>query len=209
MSGSGNIVNAIRNLNDYDTYYVLVFDYAFDNFSVTDDFEIITGVIEDRGLDNVKILNIISFEWILLTFDFLEDWVNRQNIYQCPQRELDVRYNLLHIINYEDARNYASKNIIKKYLDSLNIKHSYSIENLCSHPIKKITQYTDFTVDKKAKTSKGIEKLGHCWSCDCCINFVNCGIGLSSLEKARCIFENSCLRQELDKINCLERDLNA
>jgi len=54
-----------------------------------------------------------------------------------------------------------------------------------------------------------MEKFGHCWNCDCCLNFVNCGIGLSSLEKAICIFENSCLIEELTKIKCLERDSNA
>jgi len=113
MSGSGNIVNRIRNLTDYNTPYVVVLDYAFDNLSVTDDIEIIVSEIERKKLKNVSLLKIISFEWILLTFDFLEDWVSHQRNCNDLQEELNVRYNLLHIINYEDAENYASKFIIK------------------------------------------------------------------------------------------------
>ena len=204
MSGVGNIVNKIRNLTDYNTPYVLVLDYAFDNINISDNIEIIVEEIEKRSLRNVTLLKIISFEWILLTFSLLEDWISLQ--YDCSklQKELYVRYNLLHIIRYEDSYNYASKTVIKKYLKSLNLKHKYSIENLCSHLIKKITQNTDFIVDKKAKVSKGMEKLGHCWSCDCCVNFINCGLGLNSSKKTLCIFENSCLNEELSKIKCLE-----
>lgn len=67
------LVKAVRRLSDTENRYVIAFDNAFDNEQLYMEQKILREAAAIR--DNVCLLNLICFEYTLLEFDKLIDWI--------------------------------------------------------------------------------------------------------------------------------------
>lgn len=63
---NSELVKAVKALRDNENRYVIVFDNSFDNLQVVMEQKLLRKYVKDK--DNVLLLDIICFEYILLEF---------------------------------------------------------------------------------------------------------------------------------------------
>ena len=67
------LVKAVKGLNDKENRYIIALDNSFDNVQVYMEQKILKEATEKR--DNVFLLNLICFEYTLLEFNKLIEWI--------------------------------------------------------------------------------------------------------------------------------------
>ncbi len=150
------LVKAVIGLADKDNKYIIALDNSFDNLQVYMEQKILKEAADK--MDNVFLLDIICFEYTLLEFENLIDWI------YAPEDELKrkrasaiaAREKLVHIIKSGDV-NYKAIQEIMDYDSNLD---NHNIEQLSAKLLFDLTRNTGFEV------SKG--ELGECWSQNCC-----------------------------------------
>ena len=70
---NSELVKAVKALRDNENRYVIVFDNSFDNLQVVMEQKLLRKYAKDK--DNVLLLDIICFEYILLEFKDLIGWI--------------------------------------------------------------------------------------------------------------------------------------
>lgn len=146
---------------------------------------------------NVKELNIICYEYILLEFKKLIEWIyapddefliKRRKVILAREKFLDA---------IEKSEDYKRSEEIKQYCNSLD---EYNVEQLSAKMLFELTRNTGFEVTKSC--------LGECWTKDCC-EFTNrqaddiCGLDerrLIAHKKMMEIYERTSLATELKKV---------
>lgn len=183
-------VASISEDND-DHYYILV-DNAVDNPDVLREVKKLTEISQRKK--QVVILKIHSFEFVLLSFKDLENWIF------APEDDLrESRKDLLHwkdiFVNaFTDLQNADILNTVK---EALKYSKKYNSEQLSAKMLFDITRNTGF------ETNKG--NLGKCFVVDCCTWEERqqddiCGLDdhrITSADKMRCIYEKSVLKNAL------------
>lgn len=176
-----------------DRYYVLM-DNAIDNPDVLRETQRLYHSIKDKS--NVSVIRIHSFEFVLLSFQMLEDWVfAREDGLKDARRNLLVfRTEFVDIIcNGGDAVRLSAMKEAASYSDKLNT------EQISAKLLFEITRNTGF------ETTKG--KLGDCFIVSCC-EWKNrmpddvCGLDdrrLASDDKIKSIFDYSVLKDSFTK----------
>lgn len=202
-SNNTKLAEFVCGLTDKENTYLVCYDFAFDNMQVMDTYRQMVRHIKKNQMTNVKLLDIISFEYALLSFLDLEDWcfATEDEFRESRKRFLDCRTTLLTIDEIGDYRELAE---IKKFIEE-HPKAS-TIERVCSRLLFQITRNTGFVVDK------GI--LGECWKNGCCSiqrdEDDKCGVEatgfLTEEAKALIIFERSCLKNSFMKFNVQVED---
>ena len=155
---NSELVKAVSSLLQNDTNkYIIIMDQAFDNPQVIRERKRLMEAIRERN--NVYIINIISFEYILLQFDLLTDWVFAEDDELFTKREhlLNVRSRLCNMLNDSNCAGYKDDECISEYINSLKV---HNVEQLCAKLLFDITRNTGFEVSKKA--------IGPCWINNCC-----------------------------------------
>lgn len=146
---------AVNNITDENNTYYILIDYAMDNADVVREYQYIYRIC--RKKKNVIIINIHSFEFVLLSFKMLDEWIfaeqdelkeKRNNLIEYKNRFVDI------IINGGDAEK------LDKLKESDDIDKSLNTEQISSSLLYKITRNTGF------ETSKS--KLGKCFVNNCC-----------------------------------------
>lgn len=187
------ILKAVKNIKNEDgNFYIIAFDQSFDNDQVVRETRKLMEYAQNKS--NVCIMDIISFEYTLLEFKALTDWVFAENDELRIQREglLEIREILISSVNKNT--DYKSAPKIKDLFSQIN---EYNIEQLAAKLLYLITRNTGFEVSKSI--------LGVCWRTDCC-GFDDrqsddlCGLETRRLplsEKMLQIFNNTSLQKEL------------
>ena len=67
------LVKAVKGLTDKENRYIIALDNSFDNMQIYMEQKIVKEAADIR--DNVFLLNLICFEYTLLEFDKLIDWI--------------------------------------------------------------------------------------------------------------------------------------
>ena len=70
---NSELVKAVKNLDDTDNRYVIVFDNSFDNLQVAMEQKLLKQYADKK--ENVVLMDIICFEYILLEFNNLINWI--------------------------------------------------------------------------------------------------------------------------------------
>lgn len=189
---NSELVKAVRDIDDVNNKYIIVYDNSFDNIQVIMEQKILKKLAEER--ENVLLFNIICFEYILLEFRDLIEWIYAPEDKYLEKRAgaIAARNILVNSIN-KGEMNYKEFRDIIKYDANLS---GHNIEQLSAKLLFDLTRNTGFEV------SKG--KIGECWIKSCC-GFEErkeddiCGLDHSHLEiseKMKKIYEYTSLKAQ-------------
>lgn len=190
---NSELVKSVKKLDDTNNKYIIVFDNSFDNFQVYQERKVLKKYIAKKK--NILLMDIICFEYLLLEFDKLIEWIYEPDDGLLLKREnaVNARKKLIESIRADDM-NYKSIREIMEYDSSLC---SHNIEQLSAKLLFDLTRNTGFEV------SKGT--IGACWIVSCCgwserIENDACGLDrrrLSLEDKMKNIYAGTSLRQKL------------
>lgn len=190
---NSELVKAVKNLDDTDNRYVIVFDNSFDNLQVAMEQKLLKQYADKK--ENVVLIDIICFEYILLEFKNLINW-----IYAPDDEFLEKRAGAIaakeKLVNSIETGNINYKDI-KEIVEYDEHIAEHNIEQLVAKLLFDLTRNTGFEV------SKG--NIGDCWVKSCCewdgrMEDDICGLDYSRLsiyDKMKSIYEDTCLKEQL------------
>lgn len=189
---SSELVKAVKALSDTSHRYIIVYDNSFDNLQIYQERKRLKQYVD--GKDNVLLMDVICFEYILLEFDDLLNW-----IYGADDEFLIKRAGAVRARNrlVETLRlGELDYKVIQEVAAYDNRLENHNIEQLSAKLLFDLTRNTGFEV------SKG--RIGDCWILSCCEwkkrqNDDLCGLDekrLSLTEKMKSIYMGTSLREE-------------
>lgn len=192
---NSELVKAVRSLSDTEHRYVIVYDNSFDNLQVYQEQKRLQKYAEEK--ENVLLMDIICFEYILLEFDYLLDWIYAPDdeFFVKRAKAVQAREKLLEAVGTEGADYKVLQEVIA-YDSNLE---NHNIEQLSARLLFDLTRNTGFEV------SKG--KIGGCWLVSCCEwedrqeNDI-CGLAdhpLPLSDKMKSIYRGTSLQTEFSK----------
>jgi len=153
---NSELVKAVKALEDNENRYVIVFDNSFDNLQAAMEQKLLRKYV--RTKNNVLMMDIICFEYILLEFKDLIKWIYTSDDEFLVKRKnaIAAREKLVKTIqngklNYKDIRE------IVEYSENVD---NYNIEQLSAKILFDLTRNTGFEVSKS--------NIGECWIKSCC-----------------------------------------
>ena len=193
---NSELVKAVKTLQDEENKYIIVFDNSFDNLQVVMEQKRLKKYVNEKK--NVFLLDIICFEYILLEFQELIEWIYalEDEFLQKRARAVEARHKLVEFLQ-EDNFDYKG---IREIVDYDKHIEEHNIEQLSAKLLFDLTRNTGFEV------SKGV--LGECWIKSCCEWKERqeddiCGLDynrLSVFEKMKRIYDGSSLRLQFPKV---------
>mgnify|MGYP003369231216 CR=1 FL=1 len=193
---SSELVKAVKNLEDADHKYIVVLDDSFDNLQAVMERKLLKQYAEKKN--HVILMDVICFEYILLEFQALIEWIYAVDDEFLEKRaiSIDAREKLVGCIqsgslNYKELRELAAYD---------RYKNEHNIEQLVAKLLFDLTRNTGFEVSKGS--------IGDCWIKSCC-EWQNrmendiCGLDdgrLSVYEKMKHIYEGTSLKKQFERI---------
>lgn len=193
---SSGLLKAVKGLDNDRNRYVIVFDNSFDNTQAVMERKLLKQYADKRT--NIVLMDIICFEYILLEFKNLIDWIYAPDDEFLKKRAkvISARESLIGTIengniNYKD---------IKEIIDYDDHIDEHNIEQLSAKLLFDLTRNTGFEI------SKG--RIGDCWIKSCCewknrMDDDICGLDhsgrLSVQDKMKSIYEGTCLKKQFHK----------
>ena len=189
---NSELVKAVKALEDSENRYIVVFDNSFDNLQVAMEQKMLRKYAGDK--ENVILMDIICFEYILLEFKELIEWIYAPDDEFLVKRKkaITAREKLVKTIqngeiNYKDIRE------IIEYNENVD---NYNVEQLSARILFDLTRNTGFEVSKGS--------VGECWIKSCCeweerMPDDICGLDVSRLpvkEKMKRICEGTSLLKQ-------------
>ncbi len=192
---NSGLVKAVKALKDEVNKYIIVFDNSFDNLQVYQERKLLKKYADIKN--NVVLMDIICFEYILLEFDKLIEWIYAPDDEFLIKRAdaIEAREKLVNTIRSGDL-NYKMIQEVLTYDHNLD---NHNIEQLSARLLYDLTKNTGFEVSKRA--------IGDCWVRSCCDwakrqeNDI-CGLEynrLSVADKMRSIYNGTSLSREFPK----------
>lgn len=193
---NSELVKSVRSLQETEKRYIVVFDNSFDNLQVTMEYRLLRKYARDK--ENVVLLDVICFEYILLEFNNLIEWIYAQDDEFLVKRSrvINAREKLVNIIRSGEV-NYKDIREIVEYNENIA---NYNVEQLSARMLFDLTRNTGFEV------SKG--NIGDCWIKSCCeweerMSDDICGLDINRLslkEKMKQICEGTSLFEQFKNI---------
>ena len=185
------ILNALSDLEikKGDEYYI-AFDYVVDNQDIRNKYRMLKSIAE-KSEGKVVILDMICFEYLILTFDKLVPWTGTGKA-----DKIKIRDDILSAI--EDHRINLSKIDDEKTLQYLAGFKRYSTERVMKSLVGELTENEKWSV-------KG-SLMGECWYKDCCISEhpdnLRCGEPEveDGSEKMRMLIQSESVQKILNQI---------
>lgn len=159
MESKGNnseLVKAVRTMRDDENKFIIVLDNSFDNVQAYQEQKALKKYAGDKS--NIFLINIICFEYILLEFDKLIEWIYAPDdeFRIRRQKVIEAREKLTETIQSGRFGYKAIREIVN--YDSNLDKHN--IEQLSAKMLFDLTRNTGFEVSKRM--------IGDCWTKSCC-----------------------------------------
>ena len=150
------LVKAVKGLTDKENKYIIALDNSFDNVQIYMEQKILKEAADKR--DNVFLLSLICFEYTLLEFDKLIDWIYavEDEFRKKRASATTAREKLLQTLNSGEM-NYK---VIQEILDYDSKLDNHNIEQLSAKLLFDLTKNTGFEVSKA--------DFGECWRQNCC-----------------------------------------
>ena len=193
---NSELVKAVKSLQDVENKYIIVFDNSFDNLQVVMEQKRLKKYANEKK--SVCLLDIICFEYILLEFTELIEWIyaSEDDFLKKRAGMIEARHKLVETLQDDDF-DYKGIREIVEY--DKNIEE-HNIEQLSAKLLFDLTRNTGFEV------SKGT--LGECWIKSCC-EWGNrqeddiCGLDhnrLAVFDKMKRIYDGSSLKLQFPKV---------
>lgn len=193
---NSELVKAVKNLKDTDNRYIIIFDNSFDNLQAAMEQKLLRQYADKKN--NVILMDIICFEYVLLEFKDLLKWIYAPDDEFLKKRAKAIyaREKLVDTITNGELDYKAIKEIIE-YNEHIDC---YNIEQLSAKILFDLTRNTGFEISKGS--------IGQCWTRSCC-EWENraeddiCGLDNSRLqinEKMRQICEQTSLLNQFHNI---------
>ena len=196
-TNNSELLKAVKELEDSENRYIVVFDNSFDNLQVAMEQKVLRKYAGDK--ENVVLMDIICFEYILLEFKKLIEWIYAPDDEFLVKRKkaITAREKLVKTIqngeiNYKDIRE------IIEYNENVD---NYNVEQLSARILFDLTRNTGFEVSKGS--------VGECWIKSCCeweermLDDI-CGLDVSRLsvkEKMKRICKGTSLLKQFQNMN--------
>ena len=166
VEGKGSnqgLLDAVLDLDiKADDKYYIAFDYVVDNQDIRNKYRVLKS-IEEKSDENIIILDMICFEYLILAFDKLVEWTGTGKT-----DKIRIREEVLAAV--ENHRINLSKIDDEKTLQFIAGFKRYSTERVMKSLVGEFTQNEKWSV-------KGV-LMGECWYKDCCVS--------EHLESLRC-----------------------
>lgn len=192
---NSELVKAVKILEDTKNKYIIVCDNSFDNFQVVMEQKLLKKYADKK--DNIILLDIICFEYILLEFHDLIKWIyaSKDEFLKKRASAIEAREKLVYSI---ETGQFDYKDIQEIIEYDKHIKE-HNIEQLVAKLLFELTRNTGFEI------SKG--NIGECWIKSCCewesrMDDDICGLDynrLSLYDKMKSIYEGTCLKEQFRK----------
>lgn len=193
---NSELVKAVKTLQDAKNKYIIVFDNSFDNLQVVMEQKLLKKYVDKKK--NVYLLDIICFEYILLEFTELIEWIYAPDdeFLRKRARTIAARHKLVEALQ-DDNFDYKAIREVAEYDKRIE---EHNIEQLAARLLFDLTRNTGFEVSKSA--------LGECWAKSCCEwkerqeNDI-CGLDnsrLSLFDKMERIYSGSSLKIQFSKV---------
>ena len=137
-----------------DDKYYIAFDYVVDNQDIRNKYRVLKS-IEEKSDENIIILDMICFEYLILAFDKLVEWTGTGKT-----DKIKIREEVLAAV--ENHRINLSKIDGEKTLQFIAGFKRYSTERVMKSLVGEFTQNEKWSV-------KGA-LMGECWYKDCCVS---------------------------------------
>lgn len=193
---NSELVKAVKEIKDQENIYIIVFDNAFDNLQVYQEQKILKKYADMKS--NVMLIDIICFEYVLLEFDKLINWIYAPDDEFRIKRASAICAREMLVTTIQSGEvNYKMFQEIITYDNNLD---DHNIEQLSSKLLYDLTRNTGFEVSKSS--------IGDCWMKSCCEwskrqkNDI-CGLDYSRLsitDKMRKVYAGTSLSREFSKI---------
>lgn len=189
---NSELVKAVKNLEDTGNRYVIVFDNSFDNLQTVAEHKLLKEYAEKK--ENVALMDIICFEYILLEFENLIDWIYAADDILLKKRTGVVSAREKLICSIENGNmNYKDMREIVEYDEHIT---EHNIEQLAAKLLFDLTRNTGFEVTKG--------NIGECWICSCCEwekrqDDDICGLDYNRMtiyDKMKSIYEGTDLKEQ-------------
>ena len=195
-TNNSELLKAVKELEDSENRYIVVFDNSFDNLQVAMEQKMLRKYAGDK--ENVILMDIICFEYILLEFKELIEWIYAPDDEFLVKRKkaITAREKLVKTIqngeiNYKDIRE------IIEYNENVD---NYNVEQLSAGILFDLTRNTGFEVSKGS--------VGECWIKSCCeweerMPDDICGLDVSRLpvkEKMKRICKSTSLLKQFQNM---------
>ncbi len=193
---NSELVKAVKTLPDNDNKYIVICDNSFDNVQVYQERKVLKYYADLKS--NIFLVDIICFEYVLLEFDKLIQWIYALDDEFLVKRAdaIIARDKLVRALK-AGMLEYKTLWEVINYDRNLN---RHNIEQLAAKLLFDLTRNTGFEV------SKG--KIGDCWIKACCewagrAEDDMCGLDgsrLSISDKMKSIYTGTSLKMELEKL---------
>lgn len=193
---NSELVKAVKALKDTENRYIIVFDNSFDNPQVVTEQRVLRQYADNK--DNVFLMDIICFEYLLLEFKDLIVWIYAPDDEFLVKRikAIKAREKLVPAIKNGEL-NYKDIQEMVEYCEKID---SYNVEQLSAKILFDLTRNTGFEV------SKG--KIGECWIKSCCewqnrMDDDICGLDSNRLQlsdKMKHIYKGTSLATQFQNI---------
>ena len=137
-----------------DDKYYIAFDYVVDNQDIRNKYRVLKS-IEEKSDENIIILDMICFEYLILVFDKLVEWTGTGKT-----DKIKIGEEVLAAV--ENHRINLSKIDDEKTLQFIAGFKRYSTERVMKSLVGEFTQNEKWSV-------KGA-LMGECWYKDCCVS---------------------------------------
>ena len=194
-SNSG-LRKAVRRIASGTDQYYIIMDAAMDNPDVLRENRRLAADVAEKG--NVHVISVHSFEYALLSFELLEQWVFAESDTLKEQRQSYLNARALFVdMMSADAGEASGLAAFKAAFDGFESKNS---EQIAAKLLYEITRNTGFETDKS--------RLGECFVNSCCEWDARqsddiCGLDahrINANEKARLLVERSALKNALEGV---------
>ena len=193
--GNTRLRKSVERIDNDGNQYYIVMDSAIDNPDVLRETRRLSADISGKG--NVHSISIHSFEFVLLSFELLEEWVFAE---VDPLRDNRRRVLAASNIFVSRIKDKGNANALKDFKDVFDEYKARNSEQIASKLLFEITRNTGFETNKS--------KLGECFVVNCCDRTTRqdddvCGLDdnrINSIEKAKLIVEYSVLGETIEKV---------
>ena len=118
---NSELVKAVRILRDTENRYIIVFDNSFDNLQIVMEKKRLKKYVNEK--ENVFLLNIICFEYLLLEFKELIEWIYapEDEFLQKRARAIAARHKLVKTLQNDkfDYKGIQDLKYQKVYLENV------------------------------------------------------------------------------------------
>lgn len=153
---NSELVKAVKMIEDTENRYIVVFDNSFDNLQIVMEQKLLREYAKVKN--NVLLMDIICFEYILLEFKDLIEWIYASDDEFLTERKkaIAAREKLVNTIQKGEL-NYKDICEIVEYNENVD---NYNVEQLSAKILFDLTRNTGFEVFKG--------NIGECWIKSCC-----------------------------------------